>query len=244
MTSGDDHFTKPDNDECYCDFGSREFFGCSSREHVPPCPQAAYDPTKQPFDDPLRHVATPVKLDWNYSTAAAAEEIRRLMREDFDPHPNYELPAGEWDDNAEDVADAIIATALSASRIHVADAWGVIKKWLADYADEEATFSRYRDDVMLDGIMTAGERRKLSWALGFECCRGAAPAAECGCTTSYEKGDLAAFRRQQIAVRMQFRLDAAKERSLETIGISLGFAREIVRACKAEDTTQPGEEEA
>jgi hypothetical protein len=33
--------------------------------------------------------------------------IMRLMREDFDPHPNWELPAGQWDDNAEDVADKI-----------------------------------------------------------------------------------------------------------------------------------------
>lgn len=28
------------DDECYCDFGARRFFGCRSVEHVPPCPQA------------------------------------------------------------------------------------------------------------------------------------------------------------------------------------------------------------
>lgn len=38
------------------------------------------------------------------------EEVIRLMREDFDPpRPNSELPHGEWDDNAEDVADKIVA---------------------------------------------------------------------------------------------------------------------------------------
>lgn len=40
------------------------------------------------------------------------KEIMRLMREYFDPTPAvlaYELPAGEWSDNAEDVADKIIA---------------------------------------------------------------------------------------------------------------------------------------
>jgi RecJ-like exonuclease len=28
------------DDECYCDFASREFFGCFDRSHAAPCPQA------------------------------------------------------------------------------------------------------------------------------------------------------------------------------------------------------------
>lgn len=43
-----------------------------------------------------------------------------------------------------------------------AAAWAIVKKWLESYEVEEATFSRYRDDVILDGVMTAGERRALS----------------------------------------------------------------------------------
>jgi hypothetical protein len=43
----------------------------------------------------------------------ARGEIIRLMREDFDPTPpNWE--GRDWDDNAEDVADKIIAAALAA----------------------------------------------------------------------------------------------------------------------------------
>lgn len=92
----------------------------------------------------------------------AREEIMRLMREEYDPHPNWELPAGEWDDNAEDVADKIVAAALSEKPVHVSEAWRILKKWAAEYAWEEATFSRYRDDTLLDGVMTASDRRKLS----------------------------------------------------------------------------------
>lgn len=29
------------DDECYCDFPSREFFGCFDMSHAPPCPQAS-----------------------------------------------------------------------------------------------------------------------------------------------------------------------------------------------------------
>ncbi len=29
------------DDECYCDFPAREFFGCFDRTHDPMCPQAA-----------------------------------------------------------------------------------------------------------------------------------------------------------------------------------------------------------
>lgn len=105
-------------------------------------------------------------------STSAHEEVMRLMREDFDPRPNMELLAGQWDDNAEDVAEKIIATVLSTSPIHVSDAWRILKKWLADYADEEAHFSRYADYVILDGIMTAKERRSLTAALKPE----AAPA--------------------------------------------------------------------
>lgn len=119
-------------------------------------------------------------------TIDSRAEVMRLMREEFDPHPSYELPAGEWDDNAEDVADKIILAVLSENRIHISDAWGVVKKWLAYYAEEEATFSRYRDDVMLDGIMTAAEMRKLNTALAFRCCKGLAPAGECGCASGFD----------------------------------------------------------
>lgn len=110
----------------------------------------------------------------------ARAEIMRLMREDFDPTPpNWE--GREWDDNAEDVADKIIAAALSEKPAHVSDAWAIVKRWLAVYAEEEAAFSRYQDDVMLDGVMTAAEMRKLNTALAFQCCKGLAPEAECGC---------------------------------------------------------------
>jgi hypothetical protein len=108
-------------------------------------------------------------------------EVMRMMREEFDPHPNMEMPAGEWDDNAEDVADKIVLAVLSESRIHISDAWQVVKKWLTDCAEEEAAFSRYRDNVMLDGVMTAGEMRKLNTALAFQCCKALAPAEECAC---------------------------------------------------------------
>ena len=59
------------------------------------------------------------------------KEIMRLMREDFDPHPNWELPAGQWDDNAEDVADKVFAlfptSEISALRTvveYVKSRWG------------------------------------------------------------------------------------------------------------------------
>jgi hypothetical protein len=54
---------------------------------------------------------------------------------------------------------------MSEKRVHISDAWQVVSQWLADYAEEEETFSRYRDDVVIDGVMTAGQRRKLSAAL-------------------------------------------------------------------------------
>lgn len=43
-----------------------------------------------------------------------------------------------------------------------ADAWEIVQAWLAQYEDEEKTFSRYRDDVILDGVMSAGLRRALT----------------------------------------------------------------------------------
>lgn len=113
----------------------------------------------------------------------ARAEIIRIMREDFDPTPpNWE--GREWDDNAEDAAAKIIAVALSEKPTHISDAWAVVKKWLTAYAEEEATFSRYRDHVVLDGVMTAVEMRKLNTALAFQCCKGLAPEAECGCLRS------------------------------------------------------------
>jgi hypothetical protein len=44
-------------------------------------------------------------------------------------------------------------------------AWPIVEKWLKAYAEEEELFSKYRDDVILDGIMSAGQRRALSAAL-------------------------------------------------------------------------------
>lgn len=42
--------------------------------------------------------------------APVRTEILRLIREEFDPPRGYsELPPGEWDDNAEEVADKIMA---------------------------------------------------------------------------------------------------------------------------------------
>jgi DNA-binding transcriptional regulator YiaG len=37
------------HDECYCDFPSREFFGCFDRSHVPPCPQAYNNMTPKQY---------------------------------------------------------------------------------------------------------------------------------------------------------------------------------------------------
>ena len=61
---------------------------------------------------PIDHVAENARLRELLGRARARcdkrrKAIMRLMREDFDPHPNWELPAGQWDDNAEDVADKI-----------------------------------------------------------------------------------------------------------------------------------------
>ena len=47
-------------------------------------------------------------------------------------------------------------------QIPTSEAWAIILKWMDDYTEEEATFSRYRDDVLLDGIMTAAQRRALA----------------------------------------------------------------------------------
>jgi hypothetical protein len=44
--------------------------------------------------------------------------------------------------------------------------------------------------------------------------------------------ELAEFALQMVGARMQMRIDAAEERESETVGISLGFAREIVHACQ------------
>lgn len=113
-----------------------------------------YDPTMQPYDEPLRHADQRV----------ARAEIVRLMREDFDPTPpGWE--GRDWDDNAEDVADKIVAVAMSAKPAHASDAWRIVKQWLSDYAAEEQAFSRYRDDVVLDGTMTACLMRRLNAAL-------------------------------------------------------------------------------
>lgn len=72
-------------------------------------------------------------------TTALHAEIMRLIREEFDPHPNCELPAGEWDDNAEDVADKIILAAL-ASPLHVSVAWNA-------YSAYSRAFNRLRQEI-------------------------------------------------------------------------------------------------
>jgi hypothetical protein len=94
----------------------------------------------------------------------ARHEIMRLMREDFDPTP-ASWEGRDWDDNAEDVADKIIAVALSEKPTQVSDAWQIVRQWLAEQAKEDAEFSKYRDDVVLDGVMTAGEVRSIRASL-------------------------------------------------------------------------------
>lgn len=47
----------------------------------------------------------------------------------------------------------------------IADAWPVFKAWLDGYEEEERAFSRYQDNVILDGVMTARQRRAISAAL-------------------------------------------------------------------------------
>jgi hypothetical protein len=47
----------------------------------------------------------------------------------------------------------------------LAEAWAIVRSWLDGVKSEEESFSRYRDDVILDGVMTAGECRDLRAAL-------------------------------------------------------------------------------
>lgn len=58
-----------------------------------------------------------------------------------------------------------------------------------------------------------------------------------------EKEPLAQFALEQVAIRMQMRVDAITERGGETVGISLGFAREIVRAINAVCSVSDGDPE-
>ena len=44
----------------------------------------------------------------------------------------------------------------------VSQALAVVLKWSDDYEEEERTFSRYRDDAILDGMMTAAQRRAFA----------------------------------------------------------------------------------
>jgi hypothetical protein len=71
------------------------------------------------------------------------------------------------DENWDTLADRIAGKPEMCPKksVPASTAWPVIKEWLARYAEEEATFSRYRDDVLLDGIMTAAEMRRLNAAL-------------------------------------------------------------------------------
>jgi glutathionylspermidine synthase len=66
------------------------------------------------------------------------------------------LDADDWN-NIEPLLLDLAAQMRSAS-----GAWEIILKWMDDYTEEEATFSRYRDDVILDGIMTAAQMRALA----------------------------------------------------------------------------------
>lgn len=47
-------------------------------------------------------------------------------------------------------------------QIGIHEAWPSMKTWLASFIWEEQAFSRYRDDALLDGIMTAGQARQLA----------------------------------------------------------------------------------
>jgi hypothetical protein len=129
-----------------------------ARLKAPASDEERYDATIQPYDEPFRHV----------ENGRARAEIIRLMREYFDPTPpELELPAGEWSDNAEDVADKIVAVASSEKPAHVSDAWRIVKRWLDGFAEEEAAFSKYRDDALIEGVMSAGAMRALNARLAI-----------------------------------------------------------------------------
>lgn len=93
----------------------------------------------------------------------ARDAIRSLPMDVFDFASN-ETETVHWPIRDELLAkiDSALDGSLSRS---AAEAWRTIKEWLASYQWEEETFSRYRDDVILDGVMTAGERRALHAAL-------------------------------------------------------------------------------
>lgn len=55
-----------------------------------------------------------------------------------------------------------IQNSANSVQIGIHAAWPALKAWLASFVWEEQAFSRYRDDVLLDGIMTAGQARQLA----------------------------------------------------------------------------------
>lgn len=43
-----------------------------------------------------------------------------------------------------------------------AEAWRVINQWLVGFAEEEASFSRYADNALIDGVLPAGTVREMA----------------------------------------------------------------------------------
>lgn len=93
----------------------------------------------------------------------AVELICRLL----DAEADYRH--GEYSRDTQDVRDELrhkLVDALCASEDpEVGQSLEVVRKWLDAYEFEEKAFSRYADDVILDNIMTAAERRAMSAAL-------------------------------------------------------------------------------
>lgn len=91
----------------------------------------------------------------------AHKEVIRLIREEFDPTPpNW--GGSDWNDNAEEVANKIVAVAQAQMPAHVGEAWRVINQWLVGFAEEEASFSRYADNALIDGVLPAGTVREMA----------------------------------------------------------------------------------
>lgn len=106
------------------------------------------------MDERVAQIAAILKEAWgdaplaNESIAREIAALPPIKREPF-VYGGVEYAA--------DVSDTPIAS--------IAAAWATVKEWLAGYAAEERDFARYRDDVVLDGVMTAAEMRRISGAL-------------------------------------------------------------------------------
>jgi hypothetical protein len=92
----------------------------------------------------------------HFSDAQVRREITRLMREDFDPHPNW--PAGQWDDNADDVATKIVAlfrsqiATLTQERDEIDATRAQLEAALRDARPYVHSFARYNADKRAQGV--------------------------------------------------------------------------------------------